>query len=103
MRDDFKKLAEEFIKYLKDEDFEGNFNFVLNDGSSNFNFGTGMPHCGFGNWIFITSMYGDESGSSVSTLVIGDFDDDVDDLDDYLGFITDYYYNNYKDWNVVID
>ena len=103
MKKDFRKIAERFIEYLKNRDFTENFNFVLNDGSCNFDFGTAAPNAGFGNWIFVTSMYGDGSGSTASLLTIEYVNGIEDSWDDYLDYITDYFYDNYKDWNVVLD
>lgn len=103
MKNDFKKIAEKFIEYLKNGDFEKNFDFVLNDGTNNFHFGTGIPHCGFDNWIFITCMYGDGSATTASLLTFENVNNIEEDWDDYLDFFTDYYYNNYKDWNPIID
>lgn len=103
MKEKFRQLAEKFVEYLKKGDFSKNFDFVMNDGTNNFDFGTSVPHCGFGNWIFITSMYGDSSTASVSMFTIEDVNDIEDDWDNYVDMITEYYFTNYKDWNVVIN
>lgn len=102
MREKFVIIAERFIEYLKSGDFTENFNFVLNDGSCDFDFGTAAPHVGFGNWIFVTSMYGDGSGSTASLLTIEDVNNIEDSWDDYLDYITDYYFGHYKDWTPVV-
>lgn len=102
MREKFMVIAERFIEYLKDGDFTVSFDFVMSDGTNNFDFGTIAPHGGFGNWLFVTSMYGDGSGSSASLLVIEDVNDIEDSWDDYLDYITDYYFEHYKNWTPVI-
>lgn len=109
MKDYFRKLAEKFIEYLKYGDYDENFDFILNDGTQDFYFGTGMPHCGFGSWIFVTCMYGDGSATtasmivkSASMLTFEDVNNIEEDWDDYLDFFTDYYYDNYKEWKPVI-
>lgn len=102
MKDDFKKIAQRFVEYLKADDFEKAFQFVLNDGSCDFEFGT--VYVGeFDNLIFVTSMYGDGAWDGTQSLL--KFDEDAnrtsEDWDDLLDTITDYYYENYKNWNVV--
>ena len=102
MREKFMVIAERFIEYLKDGDFTVNFDFVMNDGSCDFDFGIASPHMGFGNWVFITSMYGDGSGATATLLVIEDINGIEESWDDYLDYITDYLFNNYKSWTPVI-
>ena len=96
----FEDIAKHFIEYVKNgiennEVFNEPFHFILNDGNCDFEYGTKLIY-EFDNWIFVTSMYGDGSGVSVSVLT---FEDDPDrDWDDELDKITDYYYENYKDF-----
>lgn len=96
----FEDIAKRFIEYVKNgiennEEFNEPFHFILNDGNGDFEYGTKLIY-EFDNWIFVTSIYGDCSGVSVSVLT---FEDDPDrDWDDELDKITDYYYENYKDF-----
>ena len=96
----FEDIAKHFIEYVKNgiknnEAFNEPFHFILNDGNCDFEYGTKLIY-EFDNWIFVTSMYGDGSCVSVSVLT---FEDDLDrDWDDELDKITDYYYENYKDF-----
>ena len=102
LKEKFVVIAKRFIEYLKNGDFTVNFDFVLNDGSCDFNFGIASPNMGFGNWVFITSMYGDGSGTTATLLVIEDINGIEDSWDDYLDYITDYLFNNYNEWTPVI-
>lgn len=97
-KNDFRKLAERFIKYLKEDDFSETFQFTLNDGESDFGFGT-VYVSEFDNVLFVTSMYGDNAANGTQSIL--KFEGDIECWDDYVDFVTDYYYDNYKDWNVV--
>ena len=102
LREKFMIIAERFVEYLNDGDFDKNFDFVMNDGSCDFNFGIASPHMGFGNWVFITSMYGDGSGTTATLLVIENINGIEESWDYYLDYITDYLFSNYNGWIPVI-
>jgi hypothetical protein len=92
----FEKIAKEFIEYLKDADFSQAFKFTLNDGLDDYNYGIKLID-EFDNWIFVTSMYGDGSGASVSVLTFeDDWDMKPEDWDEQLDTITDYLLENYE-------
>lgn len=99
--DEFEKIAEKFINYLKNNDFDNVFHFVLNDGSNDFDFGTKVI-IEFNTWTFVTGMYGDGSGTSFSLFTLED-DWKSQDWEDTVEIITNYFYDNYKDWNVILD
>ena len=100
----FKIIAERFIEYLKDGDFDKPFQFELKafDGVSDW-FGTKVVR-DFDNYIFVTSLYGGVSNGTASLLMIDDFEESFleEYYEDVLKEITEHYYNNYKDWEPVI-
>lgn len=103
MREKFMVIAERFIEYLKDGNFDEAFQFEMNDGACEDNFGFATTLVGeFDTWLFVTSMYGDGSGSTNSMLFMEEVLGMEDDWDDYLDMITDYYFEHYKDWTPVI-
>ena len=93
----FEEIAKRFIKYLKESDFNQAFKFTLNDGGDDFEYGIKLIS-EFDNWIFVTSMYGDGSGASVSVLTFEDNNWDMkpENLDYQLERITDYLTENYS-------
>lgn len=102
--DGFKKIAEKFVEYLKADDFDNAFKFVLNDGFNDFDFGI-VYVSEFDTLLFVVSMYGDGSvGDTDKILKFEDqWDRESDDFDDELEYITNFLYENYKEWNPVID
>ena len=95
-RNVFEGIAKEFIKYLKEADFNETFKFTLNDGLDDYDYGIKLVS-EFDNWIFVTSMYGDGSGTSVSVLTFeDDWDMEPEDWDEQLDVITDYLLENYE-------
>lgn len=102
--DGFKKIAEKFVEYLKAEDFDNAFKFVLNDGFNDFDFGI-VYVSEFDTLLFVVGMYGDGSvGDTDKILKFEDqWDRESDDFDDELEYITNFLYENYKEWNPVID
>lgn len=102
MRGKFKELAKRFIEYLKDREFDKPFKFEMNDGCSEYNliFGTKFVWT-FDSFIFVTSMYGDGSTATASMFTLAD-NDFNGNWEDYLDMLTDYYYNNYKDWTPIV-
>ena len=94
----FEEIAKKFIKYLKEADFNETFKFTLNDGLDDYNYGIKLIS-EFDNWIFVTSMYGDGSGASVSVLTFeDDWDMKPEDWDEQLDTITDYLLENYENF-----
>lgn len=94
----FEGIAKKFIKYLKEADFNETFKFTLNDGLDDYNYGIKLIS-EFDNWIFVTSMYGDGSGASVSVLTFeDDWDMKPEDWDEQLDTITDYLLENYENF-----
>lgn len=92
----FEGIAKEFIEYLKEADFNETFKFTLNDGLDDYDYGIKLVS-EFDNWIFVTSMYGDGSGASVSVLTFeDDWDMKPEDWDEQLDVITDYLLENYE-------
>lgn len=103
MREKFVVIAERFIEYLKDGNFEEAFQFEMDDGVCEDDFGFATTLVGeFDTWLFVTSMYGDGSGATATLLVIEDINGIEDSWDDYLDYVTDYLFNNYKGWTPVI-
>lgn len=102
--DGFKRIAEKFVEYLKANDFDNAFKFVLNDGLNDFDFGI-VYVSEFDTLLFVVSMYGDGSvGDTDKILKFEDQGDrELDDFDDELEYITNFLYENYKEWNPVIN
>ena len=102
--DGFKKIAKKFVEYLKADDFDNAFKFVLNDGLNDFDFGI-VYVSEFDTLLFVVGMYGD--GSVGDTDKILKFEEQWDrksyDFEDELEYITNFLYENYKEWNPVID
>ena len=75
----------------------------MNDGvcEDNFTFGTTLVGA-FDTWLFVTSMYGDGSGSTNSMLFFEQVLDMEDNWDDYLDVVENYYFEHYKDWTPVV-
>lgn len=103
MREKFRQIAERFIEYIKNGNFEEAFTFEMNDGvcEDNFTFGTTLVGA-FDTWLFVTSMYGDGSGSTNSMLFFEQVLDMEDNWDDYLDVVENYYFEHYKDWTPVV-
>lgn len=98
MREKFVVIAEKFIEYLKNGNFNEAFRFEMNDGVCEDNFGFATILVGeFDTWLFVTSMYGDGSGVTNSILFFEELSMERN-WDDYLDMITDYYFENYKDF-----
>ena len=100
-REGYKKLTSKFIEYLKNGNFEDAFRFVLNDSTCGFDFGTKLID-EFGNWVFVTGMYGDGSGSTVTILNFEDDENrDDEDWENEYDRIYNYFCSNYGDWKPV--
>ena len=95
-RQAFEEIAKRFVGYLKEADFNQVFKFTLNDGCADFEYGIKMVS-EFDNWIFVTSMYGDDSGKTVSVLTFENFEGaKSEDWDEELDAITDYLTKNHE-------
>ena len=91
--DGFKKIAKKFVEYLKADDFDNAFKFVLNDGLNDFDFGI-VYVSEFDTLLFVVGMYGD--GSVGDTDKILKFEEQWDrksyDFEDELEYITNFLY-----------
>ena len=103
MKEKFVGLAEKFIEHCKNGDiYDEPFEFKIDDGYVSHIFGTVLIQH-FDTLLFVTSVYGDTSGSSASMFAPMDFADNFDDFDEldwkyFLEEATEYFYKEYGNW-----
>ena len=96
----FKVIAERFVEYLKEDDFDEMFQFTMNDGLCDFIFGIKLVN-DFDTYVFVVGMYGD---CSCQTYNLISFNGEIGDHDwnEELEYITEFFYEHYNDWTPVI-
>ena len=101
MKEKFMVVAERFVEYLKNEEYDEAFGFEMNDGHCDFNFGI-KPVFEFDNWTFVVGMYGD---TSVTTMKLLTFEDEPSDWDEYIDEIAEFLSKEYGEddcWTPIV-
>ena len=90
----FKVIAERFVEYLKNGEYDKDFTFVVNDGLNDFT--CGITYVSeFDNWTFVVGMYGDGSTTTMRLLTFEEFlemdwDDYTEEIAEFLNTEYDY-------------